>query len=209
MRVFDISVPLTAGLATWEDEEGPVLETLCDLASGDRFTLTCFSMGSHAGTHVDAPAHYIAGDAGVESLPLEALVGPALVVEHRGATHVTARDLATLGVDGSHSRVLIKTANGRLWEDTRFHTDFIALTADAARYVVERGLQLIGIDYLSIAPYDDPDEVHQVLLGAGLVALEGVDLREVPVGEYFLVCAPLRLVGAEGAPARVFLIADM
>lgn len=208
MRIFDISVPLTAGLATWDDEAGPVLETVCDLAGGDRFTLTRFSMGSHAGTHVDAPAHFVPGGAAVESLPLEALVGPALVVEHRGAHHVTARDLVALGVDGAHARVLIKTANGRLWEDGRFHTDFIALAADAARYAVERGLRLIGIDYLSIAPYAAPDEVHQALLGAGVVALEGVDLRGVPPGEYLLACAPLKLVGAEGAPARVFLIAD-
>ncbi|MBM3146555.1 MAG: cyclase family protein [Actinobacteria bacterium] len=206
-RVYDVTAPLRPDMPTWDDEPGPRLEWQARLADGRDHDLSSFSMGSHSGTHVDAPAHYVRDGGTVERLPVGALLGPAVVVEHTGDADITAADLAALGVDGTTRRVLFKTGNGRLWDDPTFRRDYVALAASAALSVVELGLELVGIDYLSIEAYDSPGfAVHHALLEAGVVVLEGVDLRRVPAGKYLLVCAPLKLVGAEGAPARVFLI---
>lgn len=207
MRVFDITVPLGADTPIWDDGTAPVLETLLHLDQGDFATVSRFEMGSHSGTHTDAPAHFAAGGSTIDQLPASTLVGPALVVEHTGEGHITAADLERLGVDGSHQRVLLKTTNQRLWDDPSFRRDFVALDPSAAEFLIRMGVLLVGIDYLSIEPYEATEcGVHQALLGAGMVVVEGLDLREVPVGEYLLACAPIKLVGAEGAPTRAFLI---
>ena len=129
------------------------------------------------------------------------------VAEFSGSTHITAADLESMAIPADCQRLLFKTRNSDLWHDPEFHTDFTALTPDAARKLAERGMRLVGIDYLSIERFRaSPHEVHQILLAGGVVILEGVDLRRVTSGSYSLVCAPLNVVGAEGAPARVFLI---
>ena len=207
MRAYDITVPLGPATHLWDNDPAPVIETLAHLDRGDAHTLTRIAMSSHSGTHVDAPAHFAPGGATVDAIPAATLVGPALVVEHAGEAHITAADLDALGVDGRCERVLFKTANGRLWEREGFQRDFIALDESAAARLIELGIVLAGIDYLSIEPYDSPDNsVHRALLGAEVTVIEGLDLCDVPPGEYLLVCAPLKLAGAEGAPARVFLL---
>lgn len=209
MRVYDLTVPLGPATHIWDDDPAPVIETLAHLDRGDTHTLTRIAMSSHSGTHVDAPAHFAPGGATVDAIPAATLVGSVLVVEHRGEAHITAADLDALGVDGRCERVLFKTANGRLWECDGFQRDFIALDGSAAARLIELDIVLAGIDYLSIEPYDAPGNgVHRALLGAGITVVEGLDLHDVPAGEYLLVCAPLKLAGAEGAPARVFLIAE-
>ena len=207
VKVYDISVPLRAGMPTYEGEPGPRLEFVKQLAKGDSATVSVLSLGSHTGTHVDAPSHFLDGAPGVEGLPPEALVGPAFVAEHASEGHISAADLDSMGIPPDCRRLLFKTRNGRLWDDAEFHRDLIALAPDAARALAERGLRLVGIDYLSIERFRPTrHEVHETLLASGVVILEGLDLRQVPPGEYLLVCAPLNVVGAEGAPARVFLI---
>ncbi len=207
MKVHDISVPLRRDMPTYVDEPGPKLEFRKLLSKGDAATVSVLSLGSHTGTHVDAPSHFLDGGPSVDSLPLDALVGPAYVAEFGGEGHITAADLDSLAVPSDCQRLLFKTGNGRLWDDSHFHTDFIALAPDAARTLAERGLKLVGIDYLSIEKFRArPHEVHETLLASGVVILEGVDLRRVSAGEYLLVCAPLNVVGAEGAPARAYLI---
>jgi len=207
MKVYDISVPLRADMPTYEGEPGPRLEFTSQLSKGDSANISVLSLGSHTGTHVDAPSHFLDGAPGVDSLPPEALVGPAFVAEHGGESHITAADLNALGIPADCERLLFKTRSGRFWDDTEFHRDFIALAPDAARALAERGLRLVGIDYLSIERFrPERHEVHETLLASGVVILEGLDLRQVPPGEYFLVGAPLNVVGAEGAPARAFLI---
>jgi arylformamidase len=207
MRVYDVTVPLDAGTHVWDGEPGPELDKRVEIDEENPARLSAFSMGSHTGTHVDAPAHFEKDGATVEGIATAALVGPAVVVEHTGSDDITAADLDALGVDGRHRRVLFKTANGRLWSEPAFRRDFLAIAPSAAHRLVELGVQLVGMDYLSVEAFDSTShEVHHALLGAGVVALEGVDLREAPPGEYLLVCAPLKLAGAEGAPARVFLI---
>ena len=207
MKVYDVSVPLRDGMPTYEGEPGPKLDYRSQLSQGDPFTVSTLSLGSHTGTHVDAPSHFLDGGPGVDSLPLKALVGPAYVAEFGGDAHITAADLDSMAIPSDCQRVLFKTRNGRFWDDAEFHTDFIALAPDAARKLADRGMLLVGIDYLSIEKlHASPHEVHETLLAGGIVILEGLDLRRVAASGYFLICAPLNVVGAEGAPARAFLI---
>lgn len=207
MRVYDITVPLLPNMPTYEGEPGPKLDFLKLLSKGDSATVSVLSLGSHTGTHVDAPSHFIDGADSVERLSLDALVGPAYVAEFGGNTHITAADLESMAIPDDCQRLLFKTRNGLLWDDPEFHTDFIALAPDAATKLTELGIRLVGIDYLSIERFRArPHEVHTTLLASGVVILEGLDLRRVTAGGYLLVCAPLNVVGAEGAPARVFLI---
>src|SRR5438093_4945757 len=145
-----------------------------------------------------------------DQLPLDALVGPCVVVEHTGASHVDGEWLGA-HVPAKSTRVLVKTRNSRIWDDpnAKFTRDFIAVNASGARWCVQNGIRLIGIDSLSIEPQGPEKEgypAHKTLLAAGIVIIEGLDLRAVSAGSYELVCAPLKIAGGDGAPARVFLI---
>ena len=203
---YDVSVPLRSGMPTYAGEPGPKLEHLKQISRGDSANVTALSLGSHTGTHVDAPHHFLDGRSTVEAMPLEALVGPAQVIELTQQRHVTAADLEAVSIPGGTTRLLLKTPNSRFWDDDEFHTDFVGLTGDAARWLVDRGFVLVGIDYLSIEQFGSPEhEVHKILLGANVIIVEGLDLRAVRSGVYTIACAPLKVVGADGAPARVFL----
>lgn len=194
-------------MPTYPGEPGPTLEPLKQIRDGASANVTVLHVGAHTGTHVDAPHHFIDGAPAIEALPLEALVGECDVVDMGERQVITRGDLKAASI--TTSRVLLKTRNSALWQDDTFHEDFSHIAPDAARWLVERGTLLAGIDYLSIEEFRSPThEVHQTLLGAGIVILEGLDLREVEAGRYLLVCAPLKLVGGDGAPARVFLLED-
>ena len=209
-KVHDISIPLRREMPTYEGEPGPTLEFLKSKANGDQANCSVLSLGSHTGTHIDAPSHFLDGGASVDGLALSAFVGPARVVEYSGRGHITAADLKALGVPADRERILFKTRNSGLWNDLEFRRDFCAVAPDAARELASRRLKLVGIDYLSIEPFgaEIPD-THTTLLSSGCVVLEGIDLRDIQPGTYFLVCAPLNVVGAEGAPTRAILIEDL
>ena len=162
-------------------------------------------MSAHAGTHVDAPRHFFDDGAGTESLALDMLMGRARVIEITSRKAVTADDL--LGFDLSEDvRLLIKTPNSRLWNDPAFHPEFIGVTESGARHLVEHGIKLVGVDYLSVEEYHKPGApAHHVLLGSGTIVIEGLNLRDVDPGIYELFCLPLKVVGSDGAPARVVL----
>jgi arylformamidase len=193
-------------MPTYAGEPGPQLEHLKQISRGDSANVTALSLGSHTGTHVDAPHHYLDGRSTVEAMTLESLVGPAQVIELTEQRHITAPDLESASIPAGTTRLLLKTPNSRFWNDDEFHTDFVGLTGDAAQWLVARSLVLVGIDYLSIERFRSPEhEVHKTLLAANVVIVEGLDLRAVPPGEYTMACAPLKVVGADGAPARVFL----
>jgi arylformamidase len=208
MAIYDVTVPLRPEMPTYAGEEpGPKLHFHSLIPNGDSANVSELSLGSHTGTHVDAPHHFIDGRSTVEAMPPDYLVGPAHVVEHKEQRHVTAADLEAAGLPPDAKRLLLKTPNGRFWDDTEFHSDFVALEPDAARWLVDRGFVLVGIDYLSIEAFRSPSkDVHTTLLDKEVVIIEGLDLRAVPPGEYFMVCAPIPVVGADGAPARVFLM---
>ncbi|HUF54670.1 MAG TPA: cyclase family protein [Dehalococcoidia bacterium] len=208
MKIYDVTVPLRAGMATYAGEEpGPKLDFHSLISEGKSANVSALSLGSHTGTHVDAPHHFLDNGVTMEQVPLEYLVGPAQVVEYVGEGHITAADLEGLGIGAGTTRLLIKTSNGRFWDDDEFHAEFVALDEDAGPWLVEGGIVLVGLDYMSIERFRSPTHaVHLALLKTNAVLLEGLDLRDVPPGEYFLVCAPLPVVGADGAPARVFLL---
>ena len=206
MAIYDVSVPLRPDTPTYAGEPGPKLEHLKQIARGDSANVTALSLGSHTGTHVDAPHHFIDGRSTVETMSPEALVGPVQVIEVTEQRHVSATDLEAASISPGARRLLVKTPNSRFWGDDEFHTDFVGLTGDAAEWLVDRGFVLVGIDYLSIEKFRSPEhEVHKTLLGAGVVIVEGLDLRAVRPGAYTIACGPLKVVGADGAPARVFL----
>jgi arylformamidase len=158
---------------------------------------------------VDAPAHFIENGASVEQLTLEILMGPATVVELPEAEIITPELLEAQALAPETRRLLIKTKNSALWADPghSFNPDFVALNSESARWIVNKGIDLVGIDYLSIQMFKDTDPLtHRILLEAGIVIVEGLDLRKAGPGDYQLYCLPLKLAGCEGAPARTVLI---
>jgi arylformamidase len=199
-EIIDISVSVRTGMVTYPGDPAVRLERWSSIADGAVANLSRLDFGVHSGTHVDAPLHFIDGAPGAELLSLEALIGPARVVDATGADVLDAATLARLDVSGE--RVLFKTRNSELWARDSFTEDFVSLREDGARLLIERGVRLVGIDYLSVGD----EGAHHALLGAGIVAVEGLDLRGVEPGEYELICAPLKLVGSDGAPARALLV---
>ena len=206
MDYIDVTVPIRPGMPVYDGDPPAMLERVTSLAAGGVCNLSRLDFGLHSGTHIDAPLHFIDGAPGVEATPLEALIGDAFVVDATSVKgHIDAKALAGLGVPSGCERVLFKTSNSTLWQRDVFSRDFVALAEDAARELVRRGARLVGIDYLSIAPFADPAPTHVALLEAGVVILEGIDLRRVEPGSYRLTCLPLLIEGADGAPARTLL----
>ncbi len=205
--LIDISVPLHSGIPVWPGSTGYLLTQSSCQENGDASMNSMLDMDVHVGTHVDAPCHFIPGAASSEALSLEALIGPAHVALVEDAEVVTPELLSGLGLEPDVERLLLKTRNSELWEkgESEFRSDFVALTADAARWLVDHGIILIGIDYLSVQRFGDPPLTHEILLRSGMVVLEGLNLAGAVPGRYELICLPLRLVGSDGAPARAVL----
>ena len=208
MTIYDISLTITPTLPVWTGDPPVRLTQPSHLERGDICTITRLDMGAHTGTHLDAPAHFIRGGATVESLALDVLIGPALVVDAHGQGHVTASVLEALAIPPGVQRLLLRTDNSAFWQrgETAFVEQFTAIAADGAQWLVDHGIRLVGIDYLSVAPFDDGVPTHQILLGAGVIAVEGLDLSAIEPGEYQLVCLPIKIGGADGAPCRAVLI---
>jgi len=205
-RLYDVTVPIRAGMAVYEGDPDVRLIRTAAIEHGDVANVSQLDFGVHTGTHVDAPAHFIDGAATADALPLDALLGPVRVIDAtRCSDHIDAEAIASFAIVRGTERVLFKTGNSQLWERGRFSPDFIALTEDAAISLVALGIRLVGIDYLSIAPAEDPAPTHLRLLEASVVIVEGLNLRGVEPGEYELMCLPLLIAGSDGAPARVLL----
>ena len=210
MPFYDVTVPLHEGLPTWPGDPGVEVSDWRSLANGDGANVSLLHFGAHTATHVDAPAHFIEGAAKVESLPLDALIGEAEVVEvPEDRAVIDERFVAARCVAGIE-RFLFKTRNSAFWSERNptFHTDFTYLDVDAATRLVQQGVRLVGIDYLSIEKFGQANhETHLALLSRGVVILEGVNLSDVPPGRYELICLPLRVRShlGDGGPARVVL----
>jgi len=205
MKLYDATVTIQEGMVTFPGDPPFKLEPFFSTAQGDPFNLALMSLGTHLGTHVDPPAHYLEGGATVDQLPLESLVGPGVVLDLRGRPCIDRAALEQAPL-GDHVRVLIKTDNGPLLLESQFHPDYVYLTEDGARYLVQRGVLLVGIDYCSIERYQNPGApVHRLLLTAGAVVVECAHLLQVPAGVYEIFCLPLKVLGADGAPARLLL----
>ncbi|MCD4801492.1 MAG: cyclase family protein [Anaerolineales bacterium] len=208
MTLYDISLTYTEDLPTWPGDPTIQLKQISSIEDGEMANVTHLSMCAHSGTHVDAPDHFLGNGKTVESIPLELMVGPAAVVEIRAEGTITAADLISAQIPAGTKRILLKTANSEVWAagNMVFQEDFIAPDGEAAKYLVKLGVKVIGVDYLSVAPFTDPEPTHKILLKAGVLIIEGLDLSGVEPGEYTLYCLPLKIGGADGAPARVLLM---
>jgi arylformamidase len=205
MRIYDISVPLSPTLVCYPGDPQVEITAVADIAQGDAANVSRLTLSSHSGTHLDAPRHFFSQGVAIDALDLQQLLGPARVCALSSTTHITAADLSPLQLDGV-KRVLFRTANSSLWERSEFQPHYVALTASAAQRLVDIGVQLVGIDYLSVDAFERQDfPVHRLLLSAGVLILEGLDLRAVPPGDYELLVLPLRLHNGDGAPARAVL----
>jgi arylformamidase len=209
MKIFDISLTISPELPVWPGDPPIELEQIESMDKGDHANVSRLSASVHIGTHVDAPHHFLNDQRTVEQLPLDVLTGPCYVVQFPdGIEAITAEALDGTALPKGSKRILFGTSNSHLWtrSETDFQEDFVAVTEDGAEWLVERGIKLIGVDYLSVAPYGDSIPTHMVLLRAGIVIVEGLDLSAVPRGFYDLYCLPLKLLGSDGAPARAVLI---
>jgi arylformamidase len=201
MELIDVTVPIRPGMVTYPGDPSVHTDLHSAIGRGDLVNLTRLDFGVHSGTHVDAPGHFLEGESGVEALPLDALVGPAAVVDARSVTAVLDREVLGRLELPNLPRLLFRTGNSELWEQETFAEEFVQFVGSGAEALVERGVRLVGIDYLSIGD----EEAHRVLLRAGVIPVEGLDLRTADPGEYELLCLPLKIEGADGAPARVVL----
>ena len=202
--IFDVTVPLAPGLPVYPGDPPFEIEAL-QRAGTDAFSLSRLSMATHTGTHVDAPAHFVPGGATIDALPLEILLGKTRVVEIQARERIDRADLEAQDLRDD-LRILLKTRMSGLMLKPEYQEDHLYLSEDAAAYLAQAGLKLVGFDYLSIDRHGASDfPAHHALLGAGVVIVEGLDLSEVEPGEYDMTCLPLRVAGGDGAPARVIL----
>jgi arylformamidase len=204
-KLIDVTVALDADLPSYPGNTPFSIEPIKRIARGDSSNVSTLHMSAHSGTHVDAPRHFFDEGPGTEGLPLDMLVGRARVIEVTSRKGITPADFD--GLDLSDDiRLLIKTPNSQLWGSAEFHKDYVGVTEAAARFLVERGVKVLGVDYLSVEVFKTPGApAHHVLLGGGTIVIEGLNLRDVEPGTYDMVCLPLRIVGSDGAPARVVL----
>lgn len=203
---IDISLPLTSGMAHWPGDPPVLIERISDLAQGDEATVSAMSMGCHTGTHMDAPLHYLPRGAGLDSMPLAAVMGPSRVLEIRDPRQVTPEELRPHRIRHGE-RILLKTGNSALRRHRdSFSEDFVSLSPEAAGFLAARGIRSLGIDALSVGGMGAAGgKVHRLLLAGGVWIIEGLDLSGVEPGRYRLVCLPLKIPGSDGAPARAVL----
>jgi arylformamidase len=196
-------------MAVWADEVPVELEPVITIAH-DGAAVSRLCLGTHTGTHIDPPSHFIEGGAAAHELPLEHMIGRCALRRFEERFEITSEHLEGAGIPEGTTRLLLATPSAALWDVPGFHTNYTGLSLDGAEWCLRRGIRLVGIDYLSIERVDSPTawRTHLALLGAGVVILEGLDMRGVPEGEYNLICLPLKLHNGDGAPARAVLNVD-
>jgi arylformamidase len=208
MRTYDITLTISPEMIVWPGDPKVDIKRISSIDSGDNANVSQISMSCHTGTHVDAPDHFMNNGKTVESLSLDLLIGRAYVLYLPDVNLITASVLMDADIPPRTRRLLFKTRNSDFWAsgNKEFQTEFVGLSVDAAELLVDRNVKVVGIDYLSIAPYKQGKPVHTILLDAGVVVIEGLDLSRVSQGRYTLHCLPLKLGGADGAPTRAILV---
>jgi arylformamidase len=204
MKTYDISLSLSASTTRWVTAQPFELIQRKRMSNGDTNNSSSMHTSVHAGTHVDAPFHFVPDGATIESLPLDVFIGPARVCAVESDRQITAADISRLNLAGE-TRVLFKTRNSNLLRKPDYDPTFVAFSVDGARALTELGIRLIGLDYLSVAHAEEQVPVHRAFLDHGVVLLEGIDLSEVPPRRYELICLPIKIESSDGAPCRALL----
>jgi arylformamidase len=208
MKIYDISVPISTTMPTYPGDPPVAIDPFKQIGKGSRSNVSRLSLGDHTGTHFDPPLHFIPGGNSVDQLDLNVLYGLARVLDlTRVEREITPRDLERARIPRRTTRVLFKTRSSALWDRAGFQRDFVGVGWDAAQWLVERGIRLVGVDYLSVETYGAAEpKTHRTLLGAGVIVVEGLNLHGVPPGKYTFVGLPLKIQGGDGAPGRAILM---
>ena len=209
-QIYDVTVTISELMPVWPGDPRTRIQRVSSIADGDSCNVSRLELSSHTGTHVDAPYHFIQQGLTVDRLPLDLLMGPAFIAEMDGLEGNTIQvfDLARLHFPKDTTRLLLKTTNSYFWEDrlSEFEHGYVHLGPKAAEWLVRRGVQLVGVDYLSVEAFGSEEHrVHHTLLQAGVIIVEGLNLSRVPAGRCELMCLPLKIEGGDGAPARVLV----
>lgn len=210
MRIVDISLPISPQLPVWPGDPPVEIEKISSIMDGADANVSKISCGVHMGTHVDAPYHFIDSGQGIETLALEVLIGPAFVLDLIGTDTINRQALEGQEIPADAERLLFKTRNSMYWATgvKSFQEDFVAVDESGADWLVEQGVKLVGVDYLSVAPFDAGVPTHQTLLRHGVVIVEGLDLSSAAAGWYDLACLPMKIIASDGAPARAVLMSN-
>jgi len=209
MAIIDISIAIKPEMPVWPGDPPVILEKVVSMDAGDHSNISRLACSVHTGTHVDAPHHFLNDHRTVEGMDLDILTGPAEIIQLTDDIDlVTAGTLEEAMIPDETTRLLIKTRNSQLWASGNnvFNRDFVGVSQDGAEWIVRRKIKLVGIDYLSVAPFQQSLPTHETLLKSGIIILEGLDLSAVSPGRYDLYCLPIKLEGSDGAPARVILL---
>lgn len=212
MRVIDVTLTLRPDMPTWPGEQGPVIAPHSRIADGKPANISVVTFANHTGTHVDPPIHMLEGAPTVDEMPLDAMLGACRVLRYGGDQHISAAWLDAQRIPHEVTRLLFRTRNSEHWARDPAHAfvrEFVALDESAARWCVDHGIVLVGVDYLSVEPFGSSPKghpVHKTLLRRNVVVIEGLDLHAVEPGDYEIVCLPLKLHRGDGAPARVVLV---
>ena len=204
---IDISITLKSNMVHWPGDPPFSIERVREMDKGDTVNLSKITMGAHSGTHVDAPVHFIKGAEGVDQLLFDSLIGLARIIEIADTDTIREKELTVHRIKKGE-RILLRTRNSIekiLYRDA-FTEDFVYLEKDAAEFLVSCGIKTLGVDYLSVGGYkkNGPD-VHRLLLGAGILIIEGLDLTDALPGSYDMICLPMKILDSDGATARVIL----
>lgn len=208
MKIIDISTPVSSEGPTWPNVPKPLMSMISSRKDGDAANDTKVEMSIHAGTHIDAPSHFVDGGKTIDQMDLGVFIGTAYVVDLSEVKKITSEDIEKIDIPKGVTRLLFKTSNSLLWKEnkTSFDKDYVGLTSGAAKSISGRNIKLVGIDYLSIANFDETELVHRILFEKEIAILEGLDLSKVESGEYKLFSTPIMIAGVEAAPARAILI---
>jgi arylformamidase len=205
MPFYDVTLPLREGMTVFPGDPPFTMSPIFRITQGDEINVSVITMNTHTGTHVDPPSHYFDGAPSVDLISPEVLIGPGTVLDLKGKSKIDREALESFGLR-DYTRVFFKTDNGPKLLESEFYRDYVSLTEDGAIYLIGLGVRMVGIDYLSIERFDSPGApVHRALLEAGVVVVEGLNLMEVPAGPCRVYCLPLKILGGDGAPARVIV----
>ncbi|MDX1953349.1 MAG: cyclase family protein [Verrucomicrobiota bacterium] len=202
----DVSVPIRSGMVHWPDNPAVNVSRMMDMDKGAVCNVSILSFGAHTGTHMDGPLHFVKGGAGLDTMPFEATIGPARVIEIKDKESVKVYELENQRLKAGE-RILFKTRNSKKsWKSDAFDDHFVYVSKEASQFIVDAGVQTVGIDYLSVGGYyKDGVETHQILLGAKVWIIEGINLAKIAPGKYDMICLPIKVANSDGAPARVLL----